>query len=80
MLKLLFTFMLILSFNSFGATQKIDNLKIQKIRAVGNYHSGDTYDDTIELWFTTALNFSDTISCTQDFRVYINTNHTRASA
>ena len=56
---------------SMAATQHIAGLKIKQIRAVGNY-AGDntTYDDSIELWFTSPLPFSG-VQCTATFRVYI---------
>ena len=48
----------------------INNLTISKIRAVGDY-PGNTYDDSIELWFTTTLVWPDNMECTAGYRVYI---------
>lgn len=52
----------------------IDNLKIYKIRAVGDY-SGNTFDNTIEIWFTTPLTFPAQSLCTVTGRVYVDKNH-----
>lgn len=49
---------------------EISGLTISKIRAVGNY-SGDTFDDTLELWFTTPLVFPANFPCTATGRVEI---------
>jgi hypothetical protein len=54
-----------------SATQKIENLSIKSIRVVGDYHKAEVFDDTIELWFTTSLAWSANMSCTVNYRVYI---------
>lgn len=59
-----------------AATQKIDSLTIKMIRSVGEYHSGDTFDDTVELWFTTSLAWTADVGCTANFRVYIDASKT----
>ncbi len=62
--------------------QFIQELKIKKIRAVGNYNSGETFDDTLELWFTSGLVFSEDVTCTTTFRVYVDAakNHMVSAA
>ncbi len=55
--------------------QKIDNLTIKMIRSVGNYHAGDTYDNSIELWFTDSLAWTSNMDCTVNYRVYIDANN-----
>lgn len=63
---------LLLMFSNFAFSEgvHIEGLTISKIRAVGDY-PGDTYDDSVELWFTTALSWPSTVDCTAIFRVYI---------
>lgn len=73
---LMSTLILTTSCSLLAATQLIEKLKISKIRSVGNYHVDDTFDSTIELWFTKELNFTSALSCTQNFRVYVDTQHT----
>lgn len=48
----------------------MDGLRIQKIRAVGDYQ-GTTYDNTIELWFTTPLGWPAGSACTSTQRVFV---------
>ena len=49
----------------------LSNLKIKMIRAVGNYNAGDLYDNTIELHFTTNLQWPEGSLCTTNYRVYV---------
>jgi hypothetical protein len=49
-------------------------LSIQKIRSVGDYQ-GQIFDGTIELWFTTPLNWPSGSACTTTFRVFIDAKH-----
>ncbi|MBY0444262.1 MAG: hypothetical protein K2Q15_03525 [Burkholderiales bacterium] len=49
-------------------------LSIQKIRSVGDYE-GQTFDSTIELWFTAPLNWPSGSACTTTFRVFIDAKH-----
>lgn len=69
------TLALFCSLNGTASTQKIDGLTIKSIRAVGNYHNADTFDDTVELWFSSSLNWSDDVSCSADYRVYIDADN-----
>ena len=56
-----------------GASQ--NGFTISKIRTVGDY-PGTTFDNTIELWFTSALNpYPSGSACTSTFRVYIDAKH-----
>jgi hypothetical protein len=59
--------------SSFAAPAEWDNLKILKIRAVGNY-SDATFANTIEVWISNPPNLPSGLSCTVNFRVYINAN------
>lgn len=70
MKKITLILLILLSNQSFSEGAYIDNLTIDKVRAVGNY-STDMYDDTIELWFTSTLVWPDTVDCTVGYRVYI---------
>jgi hypothetical protein len=56
--------------------QQINDLKIKMIRAVGNYHAGDTFDNSIELWFTASLEWAENMNCSINYRVYIDASHT----
>jgi hypothetical protein len=49
-------------------------LKIQFIRAVGEYEN-PIFSNTIELWFTTPLQFPSGSSCTDTRRVYISSKN-----
>ena len=49
-------------------------LKIQFIRAVGEYEN-PIFSNTIELWFTTPLQFPSGSSCTDMRRVYISSKN-----
>ena len=44
--------LLLASFFVQAETNNVKSLTINKIRAVGNYESGTTYDNTVELWFS----------------------------
>lgn len=64
----------LIAFTCLGANaggQFIEGLTIKKLRAVGNYHAADTFDDTLEVWFTTGLTWSEDVSCTNTYRVYV---------
>lgn len=60
---------------AFSAAKQTNNLEIQKIRAVGNYNAGTTYDNSIELWFSSAVEISGT-NCTIGYRVYVDAKYT----
>ncbi|TDF38550.1 hypothetical protein EYS14_12845 [Alteromonadaceae bacterium M269] len=49
----------------------LHNLKISFIRTVGNYSAGTTFDNTIELHFSTPLQWPAGSSCTSTGRVMI---------
>ncbi|MEM9101727.1 MAG: hypothetical protein AAGB12_05340 [Pseudomonadota bacterium] len=68
-------------FTTDSAEYSIDNLTISKIRAVGNY-SVDTYDEIVELWFTTPLNWPNQSQCTNTSRVIVDAkfNHILSAA
>jgi hypothetical protein len=68
------TAIILLPINSYAANQSISNLTISKIRAVGNY-AGTTYDDTIEIWFTTPLSWSSGSKCTNTYRVMVDVKY-----
>jgi|GEM_PF-2634378 len=53
---------LIFSCEVFADTLEISGLTISKLRAVGNY-SGETYDNTLEVWFTAPLVLPANIPC-----------------
>lgn len=61
---------------SYSADIHINNLEISKIRAVGNYKVADTYDNTIELWFTTSLTIPSNMNCSATYRVYVDAKNT----
>lgn len=48
----------------------IENLSIKKIRAVGDF-TGPTYDNTIEIWFTSPVAWPAPSTCTITDRVYV---------
>ena len=66
--------MTLMSPTIFAENIKLLNLQIQMIRAVGDY-SGSTYDNTIELWFTSPLVWPSS-ACTDKKRVYVDAKHT----
>lgn len=72
--KFLIILLCCFSVNVLAADIGIDNLKISKIRAVGDY-SGTTFDNSIEIWFTTPLVFSAQSPCTVTGRVYVDKKH-----
>ncbi len=53
-----------------------EGLTINKIRTVGNYQQGTTYDDTIEIWFTAPPTIPASSGCTSSFRLYIDAKKT----
>lgn len=74
--KLLLLVSAVSSATTQAATQKIDNLTIKMIRAVGDYHAGTTFDDTIELWFTSPLEWNSEMNCSITYRVYVDASKT----
>ena len=61
--KLSATFILmVVSLASTAGTDYVTGMTIQQIRAVGNYNVGTTYDNTIELWFTSPIVWNKTLS------------------
>ena len=69
----IFLFMAI-SNSSLAQSYEINNLTIAKLRAVGDY-PGSTYDDSLEIWFSTPLVFPAGSPCTDTFRVYVDKKH-----
>lgn len=57
----------------------VGGLRIQKIRAVGDYQ-GATFDGTIELWFTTSLGWPVGSRCTDAYRVHVDSRHRQVVA
>ena len=56
-----------------AAPAEWDGLSISKIRAVGDYNGSDTtFDNTIEIWLTSPPALPSGVSCTVNFRVYVN--------
>ena len=70
--KILLTCCLLIGVSGVHAEDSfIDNLTIKKIHVVGDYSAGETYDSTIELWFTTQLAWPANSTCTDLERVYV---------
>ena len=67
--------LLLASFFVQAETNNAKGLTISKIRAVGNYESGTTYDNTVELWFSEPISWPETSGCTATYRVYINADN-----
>jgi len=59
-----------------ASNEKINGLTIKFIRAVGDYSAGNTYDNTIELHFTTGLIWPTDSSCKVTYRVMIDAKNT----
>lgn len=49
---------------------------VNRIRAVGNFQVGTTYDNTIEIWFSTLPTIPASMGCTSAHRLYIDARHT----
>lgn len=64
----------VLSLPATAADFQNADLTISKIRAVGDY-SGATFDNTIEVWFSTPLLWPAGSRCTEASRVYIDTKN-----
>ncbi len=60
--------------NTFALENDQSNLTISRVRAVGDY-AGDTYDGTIELWFSTSLVWPSQFPCTSTYNVTIDKKH-----
>lgn len=72
--NLLFVLSLVSSSICAGTTG-INGKVLGKIRAVGDF-PGSTYDNSIELWFTTSITWPTGINCTNTSRVYVDAKHT----
>ena len=59
-----------------AAVQHIDNLKIIKIRTVGDFHLDGIFDNVVELWFAPHLALDEELSCTVTYRVFVDAKHT----
>lgn len=57
-----------------AANVEQQNLLVEKVRAVGNYE-GTVADNTVELWFSTPLNWPAGSKCTDTRRVYIDASN-----
>jgi len=77
----LFSLTILLGFmaNASAAEVLLPALKIQFIRAVGQYAVPE-YSSTIELWFTTPLQFPSGSSCTDTRRVYVSSKNSHLVA
>lgn len=73
--KILTLLLLCVSSTVFAQSVHISGKKISQIRAVGDY-PGTTYDNSLELWFTSAITWPAGINCTNTARVYIDVKHT----
>ena len=62
----------VFSVNVFADALHIEGLSISKLRAVGNY-SGETYDNTLEIWLTKPLQLPANMPCVPE-RVEIDKN------
>lgn len=60
---------------SYATNYNLTDLTIKKLRAVGDYQ-GTTYDNTLELWFTTPVEWPVDSGCTTTYRVFIDKQHT----
>lgn len=49
---------------------EVNGLTISKVRAVGNYH-GETFDNTLEVWFAAPMVFPTNMPCNATGRVAI---------
>jgi len=63
--------LMLLTGSASASNERNDGLTIKFIRAVGNYSAGNTYDNTIELHFTTGLIWPAGSLCTVTYRVMI---------
>lgn len=54
----------------------LNGLTISKLRSVGNYSSGSTYDNTVEVWFSSPLSLPPGSVCTDTRRVYVDASNT----
>ncbi len=59
----------------YATNYNLTDLTIKKLRSVGDYQ-GTTYDNTLELWFTTPLEWPVGSGCTTTYRVFIDKQHT----
>ncbi|WP_028864981.1 hypothetical protein [Psychromonas aquimarina] len=73
--SVLLTSILFLSSPLLAQTAHIENKIIKQVRVIGDY-SGTTYDNSVELWFTTPISWPSNINCTNTDRVYIDAKHT----
>lgn len=53
----------------------LNDLTLVRIRAVGDYQSGDTFDNTIELWFSESIAGRAGPNCTDGSRVFVHARH-----
>ncbi|WP_251359726.1 hypothetical protein [Kangiella sp. TOML190] len=75
-IKILIMILLMVNPSTIFADNQINmNMQIKFIRAVGDY-AGTTYDNTIELHFTTPLSWPAGSACTNTKRVMIDSKHT----
>jgi len=54
--------------------QEVVNLKIVKIRVIGNY-ANQNLANTLELWFSSPINWAQGSKCTDSRRVYVDAKH-----
>jgi hypothetical protein len=63
------------SITAMAGTAVINGKKLSRVRVVGDY-PGTTFDNSVELWFTTPIAWPSTVNCTNTARVYIDAKYT----
>lgn len=58
-----------------AGTVTINGKQLSRVRVVGDY-PGSTYDNSVELWFTSPIVWPSAVNCTNTARVYIDAKHT----
>ena len=67
--------LLVCAFESHAQYYAKNNLTLERIRAVGDYN-GTEHDGTVELWFSTDLDWPAESGCSTGTRVFIDGSHT----
>lgn len=73
--SILIASLMFLSSSLLAGTATINGKVLSKVRVVGDY-PGSTYDNSVELWFTTPIVWPSGVNCTNTSRVYIDAKHT----
>ncbi|HMU65752.1 MAG TPA: hypothetical protein PKE57_01325 [Cellvibrionaceae bacterium] len=66
---------LLLSNTAMATDAYFEGLVINKIRAVGNYIDGTTFDNTIEVWFANPPTIPAHMGCPAGHRLYIDAKY-----